>query len=57
MTKVVVDMSMSFDGFVAGPDDGKTFPFGRHVGMHGVDWYTSGPKGPGELDILARQDL
>ena len=23
MTKVVIDMSMSLDGFVAGPDDGK----------------------------------
>ena len=33
MTKVVVDMSMSLDGFVAGPDDGKTFPLGRHGGM------------------------
>ena len=52
MTKVVVDMSMSLDGFVAGPDDGKTFPLGRHGGMHLFDWYTSGPKRPGDLDIL-----
>ena len=52
MTKVVVDMSMSLDRFVAGPDDGKTFPLGRHGGMHVFDWYTSGPKRPGDLDIL-----
>jgi hypothetical protein len=52
MTKVVIDMSMSLDGFVAGPDDGKTFPLGRHGGMHIFDWYTSGPKRPGDLDIL-----
>ena len=52
MTKVVVDMSMSLDGFVAGPDDGKTFPLGRHGGMHVFDWYTSGPRRPGDLDIL-----
>ena len=52
MTKVVVDVSMSLDGFAAGPDDGKTFPLGRHGGMHVFDWYTSGPKRPGDLDIL-----
>ena len=51
MTKVVVDMSMSLDGFVAGPDDGKKFPLGRHGGMHIFDWYTS-CKRPGDLDIL-----
>jgi dihydrofolate reductase len=39
-------MSMSLDGFVAGPDDGKTFPLGRHGGMHVFDWYTSGPRRP-----------
>jgi len=52
MTKVVIDMSMSLDGFVAGPDDGKTFPLGRHGGMHVFDWYTSGPKGLDDLEIL-----
>lgn len=42
MTKVVIDMSMSLDGFVAGPDDGKanetgndheeiTTPFAIHL--------------------------
>jgi dihydrofolate reductase len=42
MTKVVIDMSISVDGFVAGPEDGKEFPLGRHGGMHVFDWYFSG---------------
>jgi hypothetical protein len=42
MTKVVIDMSMSLEGFVAGPDDGKEHPLGRHGGMHIFDWYFSG---------------
>ena len=42
MTKVVIDMSMSLDGFVAGPDDGRADPLGRRGGMHLFDWYFSG---------------
>jgi dihydrofolate reductase len=42
MSKVVIDMSMSLDGFVAGPDDGKDHPLGRHGGEHVFDWYFSG---------------
>src|SRR6185437_6047344 len=42
MSKVVIDMTMSLDGFVAGPDDGKEFPLGRHGGMAIFDWYMSG---------------
>jgi dihydrofolate reductase len=42
MTNVVIDMSMSLDGFVAGPDDGVADPLGRHGGMHVFDWYFSG---------------
>lgn len=42
MSRVVIDMSMSLDGFVAGPDDGKAFPLGRHGGEHVFDWYSSG---------------
>jgi len=42
MSKVVIDMSMSLDGFVAGPDDGKEHPLGRHGGEHVFDWYFSG---------------
>ena len=39
MTKVVIDMTMSLDGFVAGPDDGVADPLGRHGGEHLFDWY------------------
>ena len=42
MSKVVIDMSMSLDGFVSGPDDGKDHPLGRHGGEHVFDWYFSG---------------
>jgi dihydrofolate reductase len=42
MSKVVIDMTMSLDGFVAGPDDGKQCPLGRHGGMAIFDWYFSG---------------
>jgi dihydrofolate reductase len=42
MTKVVIDMSMSLDGFVAGPEDDKANPLGRHGGEHVFDWYFSG---------------
>jgi dihydrofolate reductase len=42
MSKVVIDMSMSLDGFVAGPDDGSAHPLGLHGGEHVFDWYFSG---------------
>src|SRR3954463_4989665 len=42
MSKVIIDMSMSLDGFVAGPDDGKAHPLGLHGGEHVFDWYFSG---------------
>jgi dihydrofolate reductase len=42
MTKVVVDMTMSLDGYVAGPGDGKEFPLGRNGGPAIFDWYMSG---------------
>jgi hypothetical protein len=37
MTKVVIDMTMSLDGFVAGPDDGVANPLGRRGGEHLFD--------------------
>jgi dihydrofolate reductase len=52
MSKVIIDMTMSLDGYVAGPNDGKAHPLGEHGGMHIFDWYTSGPMLPGDLDIL-----
>lgn len=42
MTKVVIDMTMSLDGYVAGPGDGKAAPLGEHGGPAIFDWYTSG---------------
>lgn len=42
MSKVVIDMTVSLDGFIAGPDDGKAFPLGRNGGFRIFDWYTSG---------------
>jgi dihydrofolate reductase len=48
MSKVVIDMSMSLDGYVAGPDDGKAHPLGRHGGEHVFDWYSSGREDVGD---------
>jgi dihydrofolate reductase len=42
MTKVVIDMTMSLDGFGAGPGDGKDYPLGKNDGMRIFDWYFSG---------------
>src|SRR6266567_4152708 len=42
MSKVIIDMTMSVDGYVAGPDDGPEFPLGKHGGMAIFDWYFSG---------------
>jgi dihydrofolate reductase len=42
MTRVVIDLSMSVDGFVAGPDDGHAQPLGGRGGNHIFDWYFSG---------------
>src|SRR5258705_11665069 len=44
MPKVIIDMTISLDGFVAGPDDGPGFPLGQHGGMAIFDWYFSGTK-------------
>jgi len=48
MTRVVIDMTMSLDGFVAGPGDGKEFPLGRNDGMRIFDWYFSGTEQLGD---------
>ena len=41
MSKVVIDMTMSLDGLVAGPGDGKEYPLGKNDGMRIFDWYFS----------------
>lgn len=41
MTKVVIDMTMSLDGFVAEAGDSKDFPLGENNGPRIFDWYFS----------------
>jgi dihydrofolate reductase len=40
--KVIIDLSMSLDGFIAGPGDDRTHPLGTRGGEHIFDWYFSG---------------
>jgi dihydrofolate reductase len=42
MGKVVIDLSISLDGFIAGPSDGREYPLGKRGGEHLFDWYFSG---------------
>jgi hypothetical protein len=42
MPKVIIDMTMSLDGYVAGPEDGPEFPLGKQDGMAIFDWYFPG---------------
>ena len=44
MAKVVIDLSISLDGFIAGPDDGREHPLGTHGGEHIFDWFFGGTK-------------
>ena len=42
MAKVIIELSMSLDGFIAGPDDGGKYPLGERGGEHIFDWYRGG---------------
>jgi dihydrofolate reductase len=42
MATVVIDMSISLDGFVAGPNDGPERPLGERGGERIFDWYQAG---------------
>jgi dihydrofolate reductase len=42
MAKVVIALSMSLDGFIAGPNDGSGQGLGSRGGHHLFDWYFSG---------------
>jgi dihydrofolate reductase len=42
MAKVVIDVSVSLDGYVAGPNDGQKYPLGQRGGEHIFDWFTTG---------------
>jgi dihydrofolate reductase len=39
---VVIEMSMSLDGFIAGPEDGPEHRLGTHGGEKVFDWYATG---------------
>ncbi len=43
MGKVIVDLSVSLDGYIAGPDDGDEFPLGRG-GEALFTWMNAGPE-------------
>jgi dihydrofolate reductase len=49
MGKVLVGLSMSLDGFIAGPNDGPANPLGDGGGRL-FDWWTSGPERLGPDD-------
>jgi dihydrofolate reductase len=42
VSKVLIDVSMSLDGLVAGPNDGHAHPLGERGGAHILDGYFSG---------------
>jgi dihydrofolate reductase len=42
MTNVIIDLTMSLDGYIAGPDDGAKHPLGLRGGAHLFDWYQGG---------------
>jgi dihydrofolate reductase len=52
MAKVVVDLSMSLDGFIAGPNDGKKYPLGQRGGEHIFDWFFTGDKPYHGIDVF-----
>jgi dihydrofolate reductase len=43
MGRVVVNLTISLDGYIAGPDDGPALPLGRG-GEHLFTWMTAGPE-------------
>jgi dihydrofolate reductase len=42
MAKIIIELSMSLDGFIAGPNDGGKYPLGERGGEHVFDWYQGG---------------
>jgi len=51
MSKVVIEMSMSLDGFVAGPDDGTEFPNGRDGIKHVFGWFSRAKEGANKNEV------
>jgi dihydrofolate reductase len=52
MAKVVIDVSTSLDGYVAGPNDGHKYPLGQRGGEHIFDWFTTGDKPAHGSDVF-----
>jgi dihydrofolate reductase len=48
VSKVIIDQTMSLDGFVVGPGDDKQHPLGTHGGERLFDWYHGGEPLHGE---------
>jgi len=44
MSKIVIEMSLSLDGFIAGPDDTPQQPFGTRNAQRLHDWLLVGPE-------------
>jgi len=42
VAKVMIDLTMSLDGLIAGPDDDEQHPLGKRGGMRIFDCYFSG---------------
>ena len=52
MAKVVIDMTLSLDGFIAGPNDSAAQPLGGRNGMRLHDWLLSGSEPYGTSTFL-----
>jgi dihydrofolate reductase len=59
MGKIIIEMSMSLDGFVVGPDDGEEFPNGRDGIKHVFCWLSKtkeeGSANKAEVDRMYAQ--
>lgn len=59
MAKVIIEMSMSLDGFCAGPDDGEESPDGRDSIKHVFGWLSrakeEGGANKAEVDRMCAQ--
>ncbi len=52
MATVVIDLTMSLDGFIAGPGDGMEHPLGLRNGEQIFDWYMSGDQPSKDSDFF-----
>jgi len=44
MAKIIVDMSLSLDGMITGPNDSSAQPAGERDGMQTLNWMLAGPE-------------